>query len=388
MGKFTLHNRVLCEVRRRVHLYTLFRWLKRTSSSCITEICRHLGLGFRFGGPKGFISGLDQLKQGHIQGRLLSAGQTLPALPNVSLIRMAGMNQNGRQPWPVFWIKQKNARLVGPSLAPIDSTKRVLLDAVYGKEFCYSDPSFNYRILPKPIFLKGAWTSIIGRWSSGFYHWFTDDLCRLELLPEFPIHTKILVRGPLEPFQRESLAMLGLLDRVRETSEHHLLLKEYYFSSSVCMTGCANPRSTLWLRSQFLPHASARPTPKKFFILRSGKTRGIINQEEIKSFLHSKGWAIVDLEKLSLAEQIAYFQNADAILGDHGAGFTNLIWSKPSVKVLELCSDNFLNGCYESIALSVGAHYLFKVFKANYANRISVPLSEIRNFVGLCDSQK
>ena len=171
--------------------------------------------------------------------------------------------------------------------------------------------------------------------------------------------------------------MLGLLDRVRETSSRHLLVEEYYFSAPVGMTGCTNPYTVEWLRSRFLPHRSLPETPPRFFIRRRGRTRGITNQEEIAEFFISKGWVAIHPEELSLAEQIAWFHNAEVIVGEHGAAFTNLLWCRPGCRVVELCPGNFLNGCYEAISLCVGIDHQFKVFPAAPDSSFHVPLREI-----------
>jgi hypothetical protein len=344
-----------------------------------------LRLGIRLGGPRGFFSAQELLKRGEGKGGELFPGQELPPLrAGTSLIRAMGCNQNGRQPWPVFWLRMKDARLVGTSLAPVDEHKRLLIESVYGEEFCRTDPSYNYLLLPSPVKLKGSWTSIISYWYDGYYHWFNDALPRLAPLEEFPVGTKILIRGPLRPYQRESLEILGLLDRVRETAERHLLIEDFYFSSPLGISGCTNPFVAKWLREKFLPNIKVGTTPKKFFIIRSGKTRGIRNQEEVAEFFRSAGWTVVDLEKLSLVEQISWFANAEAVVGEHGGGFTNLVWCRPGTKVLELCAKNFLNGCYEGISLCNGLQHRFEVFSSDHKHRITIPPQSIIQLIEAC----
>ena len=365
MADSTIRTRLLARMRGHAALYRLLAWIKRAAIGAWISLWRILGAGVCVGAPRGFYSGTKLIDSGLVRGRVVVRGQQMPPLPSPSLIVSAGMNQNGRQPWPVFWMKQEEARLVGPSLAPMDTNKNLMIEAVYGEEFCRHDPSFNYTFLPPPVRLEGPWTSLFGAWSEGFYHWLTDALPRLALLSEFPAETKILIHGPLKRYQKECLSMMGLLDRVRETPEQHLLVEDYYFSSPVCMTGCTSPRSVLWLREQFIPHASRGATPERFFVRREGKTRGIANQEEISVYLESLGWGVVDLEQLSFSEQIAYFSNAEAIIAEHGAGLTNLLWCSSGCRVLELCPDNFLNGCYEGIASCNGLKHEFRIFPAN-----------------------
>jgi len=377
MAEASIKTNLIFRIKGWSRIFSLLKGIWFFSRRIVLEGSRAFGFGYRVGGPRGFFSGMKLLDSGW-WGRVLLRGQELPLLPVKSLILETGHNQNGRQPWPVFWINIKDARLVGRSLAPIDSSKKIMIEALYGSEFGAEDPSYNYSYLHSPLRLEGCWTSLISQWSSGYYHWFHDALPRLAPLAEFPEETKILIRGPLSSYQLESLEMLGLIDRIREIEGNHLIIEDYYFSSPPGMTGCTNPYVVNWLREKFLPYQSLIETPKKFFIKRQGKTRGIINQEEIAEYFISQGWAVIDLETLSLADQIAWFANAQAIIGEHGGGFTNLVWCDAGCRVLELCSDRFLNGCYEGISLCNNLDHRYNVFVSDSFSRIHVPISKIR----------
>jgi len=90
--------------------------------------------------------------------------------------------------------------------------------------------------------------------------------------------------------------------------------------------------------------------------------------------LKAEGWAIIQAEKLSFREQIALFAGARAVCAVHGAGLTNLLWSPPGCHVLELCAANFLNGCYESMAVYNGLDHRYLVFEADRQYRLKVDL--------------
>jgi hypothetical protein len=381
MAERSIKTNLIFRIKGWPRTFSLLKGIWFFSKRIALEGFRACGFGYSFGGPRGFFTGLELLDSGICAGRVLLRGQELPKLPSSSLIKQTGHNQNGRQPWPVFWIKMKNARLVGDSLAPLNSYKQVMLEAVYGEEFAATDPSYHYSHLHSPLRLEGGWTSLISRWDSGYYHWFHDALPRLALLGEFPGEIKILIRGPLSPYQRESLEMLGLLERIREIEKNHLIIEDYYFSSPPGMTGCTNPYVVSWLREKFLPHQALIETPGRFFIKRQGKTRGIINQEEIAEYFLSQGWGVIDLETLGFAEQIAWFANAEIIVGEHGGGFSNLVWCRSGTKVLELCADNFLNGCYEGISLCLPLEHRFEVVKADYQNRFTLNPNQVMELI-------
>ena len=381
MGELNLKAKFLSKLRTNPWVYSFTRKCWRLALGSIVELVRVVGIGPRFGAAKGFMSVLQQIRNDECNGRVILENQQLPKLPEISLINLASMKQNGYQPWPIFWSMHTKARLVGSSLALLDGNKLLVEESVYGEDCRLYDPSYNYLVLPEAELLLGCWTSLISFWYYEYYHWFTDVLTRLAPLNEFPAETKILVRGPLKLFQRQSLEMLGLINRVKETDSRHLILEQYYFSSPVGMTGCTNPYAVEWLRNQFLPHRGLSDTPRRFLIKRKGRTRGIVNQEELAEYLISKGWAAIYPEDLTLADQIACFNKAEAIIGEHGAAFTNLLWCRPGCKVLELCPDNFLNGCYEGIALCIGVLHTHKAFEANSDNSFYVPKSSIQEFL-------
>jgi len=380
MADVTNWLRIRAKLRQFPHLYGTLRFLRNVCPYLLREFARTFGIGFRFGAARGFFSGLQLVRSGSAEGELIFTGQSLPPLPDHSMIRHCGMNQNARQPWPVFWARFPNARLVGPALAVMDSSKKLMLESVYGEEFCHGACSNNYTILDKPYFLSGSWTSVVGEFP-GFYHWLTDAMPRLALLEKFPADTRIIVRTPYGPSQNESLAMLGLLDRVRETTENHLLVEDFCFSSPTSMTGCVNPYAVGWLREQFLKHAATAATPPKFFITRKSKTRGIRNLSEIVDFFLSSGWAVLDMEELTFSEQIAFFRNAEMIVGEHGAAFTNLLWCRPECRIVELFPHNYLNGCYEAISICLGLDHRFHVFEADSGHTFHVPLDVLKRFL-------
>ena len=64
--------------------------------------------------------------------------------------------------------------------------------------------------------------------------------------------------------------------------------------------------------------------------------RNIVNQKEIITNLVRLGFAIVDLDRMSVQMQLKVFQNAQLIVSPHDAGLSNLVAAKSGTKILEL----------------------------------------------------
>ena len=75
-----------------------------------------------------------------------------------------------------------------------------------------------------------------------------------------------------------------------------------------------------------------------------------------KFYLKEIGFKTIVLSNLTFNEQIRVFQNAEAIIGLHGAGFANLIFSKVGTKVIELQSSSSGN-VIKNLAKSCNLNY-------------------------------
>jgi hypothetical protein len=366
-------------LRRVPPLYAFLRSTRSVLSWLVTEALRFSTSAFvRFGPPAGIFGLIDDLRKNRIEGRILVEAQQVPPPESGSVSERTGWDLQAFYPWPIFWARVPAARLVGPSLALMREDKHIALESLWN-EHCYrDDPSFTCLVLPAATKLKGAWTSIVGRYCGGYFHWLMDALPRLACLSEFPPDTRILAPANLRPYERESLQLLGLIDRVRQTPEKHLQLESYYFSSPTAMTGVSNPYAVNFLRERLLPRAAVLSSSKpRVFVWREGKTRGIRNQSELANFLRLRNWMVTDLEELSFQEQIGLFRQATAICAAHGAAMTNLIWCSPGTKVLEIFPDRFLNGCYETIARLVNLDHRYLILPGDSSFRITVPIRSI-----------
>jgi capsular polysaccharide biosynthesis protein len=331
-----------------------------------------------WGPPKGFYSEYQLLLKNQVPGRVLIQSQERPLVAPDSLRKLCGLKQDEEQPWPVFWTRQTQARLIGKSLLRLDKQKRLSLEGAFGPCAHLQDPAWQNFFLPKAIHLPGNWTSVVGRWGDGYYHWLLDALPRLVMLPDLPSDTRVLVPPRLAPYQLDTLRWLGLEDRVRPTAEKHLTVENYYFCSMTSMTGCYNPFAVQFLRRSFLRRAdTAYEGPRRFYLQRVGKFRPITNEREVLEFFRKRGWGIVDAEQLTLARQIRLFSQAEIICAPHGAGLTNLLWCQPGCKVLELCASTFLNGVFEGLAQCVGANYRYVVFKGDLGYGSAVDLKVV-----------
>ena len=64
--------------------------------------------------------------------------------------------------------------------------------------------------------------------------------------------------------------------------------------------------------------------------------RTVINEDEVTKFLTKEGFQMVKLGELHFEDQVSAFNNAEVVVGLHGAGFANLSFCKSGTNVVEL----------------------------------------------------
>ena len=77
------------------------------------------------------------------------------------------------------------------------------------------------------------------------------------------------------------------------------------------------------------------PRNKRLLVARRGPTRMIDNIGAVEGFLNQHGFETVYLEGMTVADQVMLFQQAEFIVGPHGAGLSNLLFCEPGTKVIE-----------------------------------------------------
>jgi capsular polysaccharide biosynthesis protein len=69
--------------------------------------------------------------------------------------------------------------------------------------------------------------------------------------------------------------------------------------------------------------------------------RVMVNEVALEAALIRRGFQIVRPEKMSVADQIGLFAQADVIVGPTGAGLTNALFAAPGCKIVEIQPENF-----------------------------------------------
>ncbi len=308
---------------------------------------------------RGSFSAYEYLEKGKLDGKILLESQSIGTCPPGSMSELCGFRQHDHQPWPVFWTRADDARLVGRLGFWRDPADRICAEAIYSHpdRIRLGEDKWHAQLLVPPARrLEGAWISLCSRWNLGgnFYHWLHDGLTRLLVREQLPEDTGILLPANTPRFVTETIGLLGLSGKAAVMESDCVRPERYYFCSPTAMTGVRNPLGFAWLREKFSPYFEKPGSGNSVFLTRRGGARVPENIAEIENLLVSRGFDIVDCGALTVSEQIGKLSSATAIIGLHGAAMTNLLWARPGTPVLEIFEEGYLNGCYEQMAFEGG----------------------------------
>jgi hypothetical protein len=179
--------------------------------------------------------------------------------------------------------------------------------------------------------------------TGGYYHWIAEILPRLWMAREyiqdslFAVPDYFIERWP---FVTDYLKLLGVDNLlVLDTNTNYLIQKiimptragETFFRQEEPLE-----KGIEWLKEKALLQADKK-LGKRLYISRDrANYRKVLNESEIIPILEKYDFERVFLEDYSLSEQISICNNAEIIMGIHGAGLTNMLFLEKNTKLIDI----------------------------------------------------
>jgi hypothetical protein len=209
--------------------------------------------------------------------------------------------------------------------------------------------------------LRGEYLHFGAMWGVEYFHLVLDVLPRLLFVERFDRlrGMPLIVQRGITHTQREALQILGIPpDRIIEFNGYHWQVEQLYYMHYDNTT--LTPLHAQWLRERFAPHSITRS--RRLYISREdARKRRIVNEADLVKELVRYGFEVVTLTGMSFADQARLFNEAEIIVGPHGAGFTNAVFAQPGTTLIELFSPSYILGTYWMLANACGHRYGFTV---------------------------
>jgi hypothetical protein len=278
-----------------------------------------------------------------------------------------------RPSWPApFVCIVRNARLLGPLYLGVTNRGEVILETtrtagsphlLWPKLTARTLRNMLALAVTRPPPLTADLVAPLFHVSQdSYFHWFCDVLPVIEAVRQLESATGLkptfFVSRPLQPWQQETVALLGVepADIVcwdgASANVSQLVVASVRTDGWTCLPSIASLR---WIRSEMMRAAIPEgPTPAHIYIRRRGRRR-FGNDDEVNAFMASRGIVPVDTDGMAIVDQIRLFNQARLIVGAHGAGLTNLIFSNHA-EVVELFGP-WKSLCFAAIAEGFGHAY-------------------------------
>lgn len=203
-----------------------------------------------------------------------------------------------------------------------------------------------------------------GNYSFNYYHFTLELMPRMRLIDKYvPSDIPLLLDSDMRLFP-QFVEMMNIFNTKRRkmiilTPHSTYVCNTLYYPSissyivpntkyreKLVLTDCMFDKLSLsFICEKMLTVKSNYSFPRKIFLYRTSSLR-TFNQDEVWESLQPYGFEKIIIDKLSLADQVALFNNADMIIGGSGAAFTNLIYCKNTAKAFVITG-----GVYDNIAV-------------------------------------
>lgn len=260
----------------------------------------------------------------------------------------------------IFLAGFHHAKVHGGHYLMLNASDHVLFESAVSRMDYLEATGFLDSIrTPRPQKLAGTHTLLANRSVKGYYHWLIDILPKLSLLEPYSelASLPLIVPTSLQAYQTHSLNRLfPSSPRLTHLGAGFWDVDGLCFPEILGPTGVPSPHAIHWLRNKLgVVAPTSRKWPKRVYLTRrDASQRRVLNEEAVVKRLLAYGFTVVCPGDHTLDEQIELFQQAEVVIGPHGAGFTNIAFAPAKCVVVELFGDNYINGCFWAIANILG----------------------------------
>jgi hypothetical protein len=193
--------------------------------------------------------------------------------------------------------------------------------------------------------VKGNYFSLMHIWSTtgNYYHTLRDTTHRIyDVLQYLPEDVIFLVPQTLKVWQYEILETLGIpKHRLCHFPKHEIwTIQNLYFTPHGQILDTGTAEACQWGRQAFYDRHDITALPERTELIYISRAltswRRVVNEDEVMRLLESYGFETYLTERLSIAEQVALFARAKAVVSVTSASLANVMFSQEGTHVLEI----------------------------------------------------
>lgn len=147
-------------------------------------------------------------------------------------------------------------------------------------------------------------------------------------------------------YSEDCFGILPVLADVLGISRDRLIAYDKVRHVAVRLAAQPVPGAFYWTRDMFRQFRRMTPdagwTGLKLYVSRTMSSRSPGNEAEVERALVSRGFLAIHPEMLPVAVQANLFSAAGMIVAPHGAGLTNIVFSRPGTRLVELFHETYV----------------------------------------------
>jgi capsular polysaccharide biosynthesis protein len=211
--------------------------------------------------------------------------------------------------------------------------------------------------------LPGTHVSVLAAGEREYRHAMLHGLARLIAVPEnYLLAAQSLLVPAGGVAQAEALDLFDLLPTLSVrpvAADETLRVETLVLPLSICGESVYHPCLLDFFArlSANVPQAKARLPRRLYLDQRGTGLRPLHNEASLIAGLAELGFVPVQLEGLTLAEQVRLFRQAEAVVSPHGSDLTNLGFCRPGCLVVECLMDAYVDWSYRNLAALADLRY-------------------------------
>lgn len=271
----------------------------------------------------------DYLLAGDVAKLIVSAnrGEALHFIPHARVMDEVVLSTDGR---------------VFAELLPVDSWLGVPS----------AHPIFRRVRIPPVSVLPGSAAFMSFSGARNYYHWVVECLPAMRSLEAFKNELDHYIAPAADGFHADWMSVFGVSsDRIKVSNSRTHFQPDMLIAPNFNSGWAPHTWLPDFLYSRVLDDRPLASQTERIYVSRSdADSRRATNDDEVADFLRSRGFRIVTLAGMSVAEQARLFAGADTVVSIHGAGLTNILFCRPGTTLLEIFPHRWTSLSYFKLA--------------------------------------
>ncbi len=355
---------------------------------------------------KGVKNAVGEFAQHGVTGRIIEPAATLSLRAPVASYPPDLEVDQSYDGGPTFVMRVPGGYADPATGFAFDSERRLIRESAIVQKYAYKAatlyPDFDF---------DGAFTVrsgdvhvIANQRPANYCRWWLDTISKYYLFETFPVGpgsvtpAAATLTPPLtHPFHDATLELMGYVpgppfEPGRLVKGDLLISKGLTFGGGQNISPLVKDFGAFVLNRCGLGPLIGKPGGRKIYISRQFTgMRRILNEEAVRDALVERGFEIVVLGKLALAEQMAAFAEADVIISPHGAGLTNVIFCNRGTLLIEIFPDiGVHSSSFRRISTHLDMDYAIYAGPSQPARRLKNPGNadltvDVAHLISFCD---